>query len=245
MVRAMRIPYRFTSAIAATACFALILADLLPKPPQLAPAPKVTVTSPNAISFNPCMMWPQIGPVERLVGAILMGAFVLFVVQGFRNRSPRRWIALAGVAGLPIFISYNGWWIRAVCFGRIHLWTLGAWSLTTMAMFLHHAIVRPSCSGGLPSSDRFAVAPTNDTALDRIIATFRAISLPLVVFGLLGLAFLEQFRGLAYYQGGSVTYEVITLACRVLGYVEVVLCVLVGLAWMHHTFTATQRHPAA
>jgi hypothetical protein len=107
-------------------------------------------------------------------------------------------------------------------------------------MFVHHAVSRPIFFQTQRAEDRPPAAPTNASALDSIIESFHAISLPLLVFLLLCLAFLEQFRGVVYYQDNQF-HEVVTFACHALGYTEVVLCLLTGVAGAYHIWTARQR----
>ena len=80
--------------------------------------------------------------MERIETLVFLIAFFLFVVSGMRNRPGPRWLAIAGLAALPLSLQTMWWKIGMGCYVIASLVP----SFTSMAliavMFIHHA-VRP------------------------------------------------------------------------------------------------------
>ena len=116
-------------------------------------------------------MWVQQTATERLGIFVCLGAFVLFAVQGLRNRSGPRWLAIAGLPGLLFAILSDWWRISAGCYDAVSLTLSSFWVVATGAMFFHHAaqpsrrsrLIDPAASKGkglLAAAHRAAFQPS-------------------------------------------------------------------------------------
>jgi len=128
----VRISYRWSSG---TAVLAIAMLSVIPPNPT-------EVFSGSGIHWDPCSMWEQMPQSARLATLVLFSAALAFLVQGFRNRSAPRWLAVAGLIALPIAVQHRMWWIVS-CYGpQARVWYSAAAGAVGL-MFLHHIIQRP------------------------------------------------------------------------------------------------------
>jgi len=136
----MAISYRATSGAAAASLAVPILEMLLP--PAALP-PKSILPEPGAVQWDPCTVWLQLHPMYRLVAVVCLGAVILFIIHGLRNRSGPVWLAIAGMLSVALWIQ-SGWWrVSDGCVSYRSLTALLLWAATTELMFLHHILQRP------------------------------------------------------------------------------------------------------
>ena len=94
----MRIPYRLTSGAALGALALPIVVAFLPR-------------APHAVGWDLCStIDDQFEMMPKLVTLVWLGAYIVFIVHGLRNRSGPRWLAIAGV--LALFLSIESHWWR-------------------------------------------------------------------------------------------------------------------------------------
>jgi hypothetical protein len=156
----MKISYRLTSGAALGALALPMVSAFLPSPPpRHLPMPVGT----GEVGFDLCHVWVQLDPMCKLLVWVWFGAYVVFAVQGLRNRSGPRWLAIAGLPALFLWIQSDWWRISAGCYSTGSVILMFVWAGTVSLMFLHHAIARPanqdSGSPGSPApARRFALA---------------------------------------------------------------------------------------
>src|SRR5690242_15505620 len=90
----MRTRYRITSSVVLAALLLLLVSAFFPPPKQ------TPVTSGAEAAWNPCTMWVNYGGIHDLMVLVCFGAFLIFIVQGFRNRAGPRWLAFVGVLAI-------------------------------------------------------------------------------------------------------------------------------------------------
>ena len=123
----MKIPYRLTSSAALGALALSIVASFLPR-------------APRAAGFDLCStLDDQFETMPKLVALVWLGAYVVFTVQGLRNRSGPRWLAIAGVPALFLSIESH-WWRTSNCSSSGSVAILFLWAGIVSLMFLHHAV---------------------------------------------------------------------------------------------------------
>jgi hypothetical protein len=154
----MRISYRITSAAALAALGLPTVNDLLPPAP---PGPRLVPPAGGGLGWDPCTLWPQLGPMYKLTATVWLVAYVVFVIQGLRNRSGRRWFAVAGALALVLWAQSDWWRVSAGCYGSRRLAAFFVWAGVVILMFVHHVIRRPHevYSPGSPSSSALLLAP--------------------------------------------------------------------------------------
>jgi len=130
----MKISYRWTSAATLGYLAMLIASAFLPlSPPRVGSAPVMCG-----------LVDDQFESTHKLTALVWLVAFVVFTVQGLRNRSGLRWLGVAGVLALLSSIQRDWWRVSAGCYRKDHvaILLLGAGILSLM--FLHHVVQRRS-----------------------------------------------------------------------------------------------------
>jgi hypothetical protein len=119
----MKIPYKVTSGAA-------LVALALPLVPS----------APRAVdSWVMCgLIEDQWDTTRKLVTLVLLGAYVVFVRQGLRNRSGPRWLAIAGLLALWLWVESQSLQISAGCYGTGGMARLLLEAGIVSLMFLHH-----------------------------------------------------------------------------------------------------------
>lgn len=132
----MRIPYKLTSGIALATSSLAVVSEFLPPPPRKPVAPSVD----GAVGWDPCMVWVQYGPMERLTVLVGFGAFLLFTARGLRNRPGPRWMAIVGVLTVLVAVASDWWRVAAGCYSTASLMCSFTAFSAVAIMFLHHAL---------------------------------------------------------------------------------------------------------
>jgi len=118
--------YRITSLAALAATALLCLSGLLPGPRR-------------PVSFDPCMLWVQVPFLVKLATALLFYAFLVFLLQGIRNRPGPRWLAVVGLCSLLVLAHDRLWWWQS-CSTPSHIAIDCLWGAAMSTMLLHHAL---------------------------------------------------------------------------------------------------------
>jgi len=124
----------------------------------------------------------------KLTAIVCLVAYVVFIIQGLRNRSGRRWLAAAGVLALILWIQSDWWRVSAGCYSSRSLASLFVWAGVVILMFVHHVIQRPHevYSPGSLSSSALLLAPP-------LALTYKCIW-PALTFMPIAWSILNAFR---------------------------------------------------
>lgn len=136
----VRVSYRVTSALVVGTYALLIASNLLfawLRPPVAPP-----VVGAGAFQFDPCAMWDQMPATELVSNMAWFGSFTVVLVQGLRNRSAPRWLAVLCLVVLGPTINYQLWNVKH-CLTTFN--TVGFWVCTceVALMCLHQIVQRP------------------------------------------------------------------------------------------------------
>jgi hypothetical protein len=104
----VKISYRMLSAVVLVVLVAVIFV------PTDSPIPLPVDGGP---AFDPCTMWVTVHWTYRLPRALWLVTFAIVMVQGLRNRTTSRTIALVSLASLGVTIHYE-WWEVSRCSSR-------------------------------------------------------------------------------------------------------------------------------
>jgi len=92
------------------------------------------------VGWDPCSaVDDQWETMPKLVTLVWLGAATVFTIQGLRNRSGPRWLAIAGVLALFSSIKRD-WRISAGCYSSGSVAMFFLWAGIVGLMFLHHAV---------------------------------------------------------------------------------------------------------
>lgn len=136
MGNAERIVDKITS-VAALVGFTFSLATdlrLISSPPRTTP-PTVEV------GWDPCMMWEQIPFIVKLAILYWLGLLLTLIVQGFRDRSAPRLLAIAGLIAQGIAVKHDLWFVTS-CYTGIRVVGFWGWVFTSALLFLYHTLRR-------------------------------------------------------------------------------------------------------
>jgi hypothetical protein len=88
-------------------------------------------------------VWEQMPQSVRLATLALFLTAPVFLINGFRNASAPRWLAIAGLIALPITVNHRLWWVLS-CYGpQARVWYFVEAGVIAI-MFLHHIVQRPA-----------------------------------------------------------------------------------------------------
>ena len=132
----MKIPYKATSG-AALGALALLFV-----PSAWMPVP----SPPRSEGWDVVcgLIDDQWDTTPKLLVAVWLGAYVVFVRQGLRNRSGPRWLAIAGLLALFLWIESQSLWISGACGSPARATHVFLWAGIVSVMFLHHGFQRPA-----------------------------------------------------------------------------------------------------
>jgi hypothetical protein len=131
LLRRLRTQYRVSSVAVIVVVVGCVLSFVVT--PEVSPD-----LAPNGQS-EPCVIWDQLTYTVRLGTVAAFAASLGCLFRGLWNRPAPRWLAIPGIAGLPIAFQYHLMREHTVCRPEIptsELILCGALIL----MFLHHAI---------------------------------------------------------------------------------------------------------
>jgi uncharacterized membrane protein YhaH (DUF805 family) len=135
----VRISYRVVSSVVATTFVMVFAVELLfdnPHVPRSASVPEI-----GAFQIDPCTMWEQIPATVRLSTIISLVTTLILLVQGLRNRSVPRWLAILCLVALVPTINHE-YWQRQECYSKLSATLLWICILATGLMCLHQIIWR-------------------------------------------------------------------------------------------------------
>jgi len=144
----VKISYR-TSSVAVI----LVIAGSFAVPESLMVRPRISAGSVNegVITFDPCSMWEQIGWTIRLAALIWFGTFLPLFVQGLRNRTLPRFLAVVCLIAFGWSLRNQLWRVQH-CQSNFGVGVYAVWVATVALMCLHHVLQRdpstsiPTCS---------------------------------------------------------------------------------------------------
>jgi hypothetical protein len=116
-------------------------------------SPQVAVPEQSGeVSWDPCQMIVEYGPMHNLMSLVSFGALVVLTVQGLRNRPAHRWLAIAGVLGLILVLQDNE---QLGCYTRPRRILASVWLGSIALLFLIH-VFQPRTRDGAPSRNGWA-----------------------------------------------------------------------------------------
>jgi hypothetical protein len=127
--------------------------------------------------------------MEKLIVLVWLGAYVVFTSLGIRDRSGPRWLAVAGVSALILWIESDWWRISAGCVSSRNVAILLTWAGVVSVMFLHHIIQRPSALLG----DTHPVSPRR-LGTGGQLSTANTVVVRVLVFMPVAWSVLNAFR---------------------------------------------------
>jgi hypothetical protein len=135
----MKISYRITSVVVL-----VVTAGLFAVPDSLTVRPSVPSTGPEhrASAFDPCSMWIQMGLLVQLVALVWIGTLLSLWVQGLRNRTLPRIVAIVSLVALGFKVRNEAW--RAPCYSNTAIGLSAIWVTAVALMCLHHLLQRPA-----------------------------------------------------------------------------------------------------
>jgi hypothetical protein len=122
-----------TSGIVLCAILVAIISSFVPQPP---PGGTQGVVEPGVARWDPCSLRVEYGSMHRLVLLVAFGTVGVFTVQGLRNRSGPRWLAIVGLLSLVLGVEED-WW-ELPCYRTASLASLFACLGAAGVMLLHH-----------------------------------------------------------------------------------------------------------
>ena len=132
----MSISYRITSAFVAIT-YAIVVASESLSTSSRVPAIRESVES-GVVRFDPCQMWDQIPATVRASTIAFLGSFLVLFVQGLRNRSAPRWLAIACLVALVPMVNYQLWTVQR-CYTKVE--ALGFWMcISALVLMCLHQI---------------------------------------------------------------------------------------------------------
>ncbi len=160
----MRVPYRVTSSLVIAGLVLLILSSYLPPPKEDSPS-----LPDGTVQWDPCNLWVTYTAMHSLQVLISFAAILLFGVQGMRNRTGPRWLAIAGLLAFIPVVEDTWWTASARCDGNPHPIALLIWYGCLALMLLHHAL-QPADRQSAPPESRI-VTLLGDAVLLAFLST--------------------------------------------------------------------------
>lgn len=142
----MKISYR-TSSVAVV----LVFVGMFAIPESLMMRPRIsTVPTSDFVGFDTCFMWEQIAWTIRLAALVWFGTFLPLLVQGLRNRTLPRLIAVVCLIAFGWNIQSQLWRVQH-CQSNFGIGVYAVWVATVALMCFHHVFQRPiHVESGLP-----------------------------------------------------------------------------------------------
>ena len=138
----MRVSYRVTSGLVIATYLLLIFSEYLFHPSRPVHDPVAPVKA-GAIQFDPCGMWISQMPMTVIIpGLFFSVSMPILLVQGMRNRSVSRWLAVASLISLGPVVNDQLWMVQH-CYstlGVVGFWVCNA---AVALMCLHQIVQRP------------------------------------------------------------------------------------------------------
>jgi hypothetical protein len=136
----MRISYR-VSSIAVLLVFGGMF--LLPESSMVRPRAHTRSLVDGSASFDPCFMLEESGWLIRLSVLIWIGTFLYLFVQGFRNRTVPRLVAITSLVAFGLSL-HNRFWTVQHCDSNLGIVVFWVWIMAMGLLCVHHIIQRPA-----------------------------------------------------------------------------------------------------
>ena len=138
--RLMKISYRMTSGAALGALVVRIASKFALWHPG-----GVLTAKGDSVVWDPCEAWAvHHTPLAEVAFLLCLAGFVVFTIQGLRNRPGPRWLAIPCVPALALVILGESRRlareVRSGCSSKAGLIWFFIWLSVVMIMFLHHAV---------------------------------------------------------------------------------------------------------
>lgn len=136
----MRFSYRMTSALFIAAYVIFVASGLLFNP-SLKPAIQTNLDV-NVFQLDLCTMWEQVPAALRISTLLCFGSLLVLLIQGMRNRSVPRWLAIACLITLIPTVNHELWRVQQ-CYTTLS--KVGFWVCisATVLMCFHQMFQRP------------------------------------------------------------------------------------------------------
>lgn len=137
----MKVSYRVTSSVFVISYVLVIASQLLVN--GLRGHESATVDEVGVAQFDPCTMWEQMPATVVLSSIVWFVSFVILLVQGLRNRSAPRWLAITCLVALGPTVNHNLSWRLQHCYTKVG--RVGFWICVSAVglMCLHQILQRP------------------------------------------------------------------------------------------------------
>ena len=135
----MRISYRISSVAVLLVFLGMFL---LPESLLVRPRAPTKALVEGTVSFDPCMMWEQISLLIRLSVLVWLPTFLSLFVQGFRNRTIPRMVAIVSFIAFCVS-SFHQFWRVQRCEANLGIFVFSVWVAVVGLACVHHIIQRP------------------------------------------------------------------------------------------------------
>ena len=136
----MKISYRVPSIAIVPVVVGMIVVpgSLMVRPPT----PTTRVLEDGAVSFDPCSAWEQIGFLTKLSALVWIGTFLPLFIQGLRNRTLPRVVAVVSLIAFALSLRDQLWRVQH-CDSHVGIAVFAVWVSTVGLLCLHHIFQRP------------------------------------------------------------------------------------------------------
>ncbi len=114
----------------------------LPESLMVRPRAPVKAAVEGAVGFDLCTAWEQIGGLIRLSALIWSATFLYLLVQGLRNRTVPRVIAIISIVASAPSVRNQLWRVQH-CQSNLGIALFWVWIMVVGLMCVHHIIQRP------------------------------------------------------------------------------------------------------
>jgi hypothetical protein len=135
----MKISYRVTSIAVVLVVVGMIV---VPGSMTMRPPTPARISADGSVSFDPCASWEQTGWLIRLSALAWIGTFLPLFVQGLRNRTMPRVVAIVSLIAFGLSLHNQLWRVQR-CDSNVGIGLGAAWVVAVGLMCLHHVLQRP------------------------------------------------------------------------------------------------------
>jgi hypothetical protein len=135
----VKISYRVTSIAIVLVVVGMIV---VPGSMTMRPPAPTRASGDGVVSFDPCLMWEQLGWLIRLSALVWIGTFLPLFVQGLRNRTMPRVVAVVSLIAFGLSLHNQVWRVQH-CGSNVGIGLFAVWVVAVGMMCLHHVFQRP------------------------------------------------------------------------------------------------------
>ena len=135
----MRISYRVSSIAVLLVVVGMFL---LPESLMIRPRAPAKAVVEGAVGFDLCTAWGQSGWLIRLSVLVWIGTFLYLFVEGIRNRTVPRAVAIVSFVAFGLSL-HNRLWRVQHCESILGIVAFSVWIMAVGLMCVHHIIQRP------------------------------------------------------------------------------------------------------